>query len=82
MSTLSSSRYWPAPMATDSSGLSAVRTAIPVSALKRASRPQRRAPPPVSAAPCNMMSAASSGGVLSKVALRASTMAVTGSSMA
>jgi len=55
---------------------------IPVSCWRRESRPCGRAPPPVSTMPCSMMSAASSGGVRSKVTLTASMMAATGSSMA
>src|SRR5204862_232960 len=69
-------------MTTEWSGFLAMMMGIPVSAEGRASRPCRRAPPPVSTMPCSMMSAANSGGVLSRVTLTASTMAETGSSTA
>ena len=64
------------------SGSRATTMGIPVSSCSRASSPCRRAPPPVRTMPCSMMSAASSGGVLSRVTLTASMMADTGSSMA
>ena len=55
---------------------------IPVSWRMRSSRPLSNAPPPVSTMPCSIRSPESSGGVWSKVVLTASTMEVTGTSMA
>ena len=65
-----------------SSGSSATCTGMPVSWRSRSSRPRSRAPPPVSTMPRSMMSPASSGGVWSRVARTASTIACSGSSRA
>src|SRR5690606_15285458 len=81
-SASNSSRDWPEPTATACSGLGATTIGMPVSWCSRASRPWSSAPPPARQMPLSMMSAASSGGVLSSVTLTASTMACTGSSMA
>ena len=55
---------------------------MPVSAWMMFSSPMSCAPPPVMTMPRSMMSAASSGGVLSSVTFTASTIAAVGSSMA
>ena len=72
----------PEPTATHVSGLSARCTGICVSWRSRSSRPCSSAPPPASTMPRSMMSAASSGGVLSSVDLIASMIWETGSSSA
>src|SRR4051794_795354 len=77
-----SSTHFPAPMATECSGSSAMCTGIPVSCRSRSSRPRSSAPPPVSTSPRSMMSPASSGGVWSSVVRTASTIACSGSSSA
>ena len=63
-------------------GRGAIPIGMPVSWARRSGSPLSRAPPPASTMPCSMMSAASSGGVLSRVTFTASTMVDTGSSMA
>ena len=70
------------PCATEVSGSSATCTGMPVSWRSRSSRPRSSAPPPVSTMPRSMMSPASSGGVWSRVARTASTIACSGSSRA
>src|SRR3954449_7304055 len=77
-----SSTHLPAPIATECSGLSVMWIGIPVSCFSRSSRPRRRAPPPVRTMPRSMTSPESSGGVLSSVVLTASTIWLTGSSIA
>src|ERR1019366_749273 len=82
LSASNSSRHMPLLKATQLSGSGATTIGMWVSICSLESRPCSRAPPPVSTMPCSMMSAASSGGVRSKVTFTASTMAATGSSMA
>src|SRR5438445_7143530 len=77
-----SSTHLPAPMATELSGLSVMWIGMPVSCFNRSSRPRSIAPPPVSTMPRSMTSPESSGGVLSRVVLTASTIWLTGSSIA
>src|ERR1022692_964469 len=77
-----SSTHLPVPSATESSGLSATCTGMPVSSRIRSSSPRSRAPPPVSTIPRSMTSPASSGGHLSSVVLTASTIRFSGSSIA
>ena len=55
------------PLTTQSIGFFATFTGIPVSEEINLSRPRRRAPPPVQVIPLSLISAASSGGVLSRV---------------
>src|SRR4051812_24840508 len=78
----SSSSVLPAPIATELRGSSARNTGKPVSSRSSASKPLKRAPPPVSTIPRSAMSPASSGGVRSSVPFTASTMALTGSARA
>src|ERR687895_463690 len=77
-----SSTHLPVPSTTESSGLSTRWIGMPVSSRSRSSRFFSRAPPPVSATPRSMTSPDSSGGHLSSVVLTASTIALTGSSIA
>src|ERR671935_658391 len=77
-----SSRLRPEPTATQVSGLSARCTGIWVSWRRRSSRFVSRLPPPARTMPRSMMSAASSGGVLSSVDLIASMIWLTGPSSA
>src|SRR3954471_20499461 len=81
-SASNSSTHLPAPMATEWSGLSVMWIGMPVSCFSRSSRPRSNAPPPVSTMPRSMTSPESSGGVLSRVVLTASTIWLTGSSIA
>src|SRR5690606_8170607 len=69
------SSAFPVPTATQSRGFSATSTGMPVSRDSSLSRLRSSAPPPVSTMPRSMMSAASSGGVRSRVSFTASTMA-------
>jgi len=82
LSDSNSSMHLPEPKATECSGSSATWIGMLVSCLSRSSSPRSMAPPPVRTIPLSMTSAASSGGVRSRVFLTASTIWLTGSSIA
>jgi len=81
-SASNSSTHLPEPSTTARSGRSAMWIGILVSCRNLSSRPFRSAPPPVNTMPRSKRSAASSGGVLSRVPFTALTIAATGSSSA
>ena len=76
------SKACPVPIATQDIASSATYTGIPVLLLISLSRPFNREPPPAITMPLSLISAESSGGVLSSTECTASAMAETGSESA